>query len=833
MEFYTNVASYKNKLLVRGYRDGKRYKEAVHYKPYLFVPSQKTDTKYTSYQGRPVERLDFNSIWEARQFCQTYRDVEGFNIFGMTDYPYVFINDHYVSKNFSYDSSRIKVCVLDIEVEMGTTKPDTENTPNMVTAITMMYKDITIVFSYSDFVTDDKSIKYVKCKNEADLLKKFLAIWESDAYNPDVVTGWYIEFFDIPYLVNRIRLILGEDEAKRLSPWRILQEKNVATRHRLERTYVPVGVAVLDYFALYKKFTYNEQPTNTLNFISQVELGAQKIDYSEYGNLDDLYAKNPQLYLEYNIHDCRLVMQLEDKLGFLDLVYNFAYDSGINFVDALTSVRSWDVIIHNHLMKKNVVVPFKPESSTTRIPRGGHVKEPTPGLYGWSVSLDLTSLYPHLIMGYNISPETFRGMNSSVVEVDELLNGVPEYIRKKCKENNICFAASNAFYSRDTHGFLPELMQELFLKRKEYKDRMLTLQRQQEKEKNKKYAIEINRLDKLQHAIKIKLNSCYGALANQYFRWFDLRLAESITVSGQLTIRLAEKRLNEFMNKYLNTENIDYVLASDTDSLYVNMNEIVRREHTDLSDQQTCDALDAFCKDHFQPFLDETFEALASEMNCYKNAMFMKRELIANRILFANAKKRYALNVFDKEGVRYDTPKLKIVGFENVRSSTPAYARIVIERAIRTIILQDNDSLIELLKEIEAEFYTTPLAETSFPRSVNGLDKYRDSVLVYKEKTPIHVRGSLLYNKLVSDKKLRLPKIQNGDKIKYCYLKLPNPIHEDVIAYIDELPSEFGLINYVDWNTQFEKSIVSPISHITEAIGWELQKRHKISDFLF
>lgn len=828
MHFYTNVTQRRNRILVCGYENGKRYKNEIKYKPYLFVPS-KNKSKYKTIHGKPVDKITFNSINEAKEFYKNYEDVDNFEIYGLNNFPYVYIYDTF--KNIKYDTKQIKTLVIDIEVSTADGYPDIESAGSEITAITMLYNDITFVLGYKDFDTDDLNVKYIKCKDEVDLLHKFIKIWSHDVYRPDVITGWNVEFFDIPYCVNRIVKVLGDEYAKKLSPWGILDQKTVSFMGRDNQTFSPLGISVLDYLQLYKKFTYTQQETYKLDHIAFIELGERKLDYSDYGSLNALYENDHQKFIEYNIRDCVLVKRLDDKMKLLDLVYTIAYDSGCNYNDSLATVKSWDVTIHNYLMDQNKVIPKKVHEKANRIPAGGFVKVPQTGMFDWIVSFDLTSLYPHIIMGYNISPDTYKSTIQERFDTQQLLtNGVNKY-HDYLDENNLSFTANSCTYTKEFQGFLPALMEEFFLKRKEYKTKMLELKKKYEVSKSKKLEYEISKYDNLQMALKIRLNSAYGALANEYFRWFDLKYAESITLSGQLTIQWAEHKMNQYMNNLLKTENIDYCIASDTDSLYMNFNEIVQK--SGMTDKnKIVSLLDKFCEEKVQPYLDQIFDELAEHMRAYKQMMFMKREGISDRGIFI-AKKRYILNVHNNEGVQYDEPKLKMMGIEAVRSSTPSSCRNSIKNALKVILQGNEDDAIEYIEQFRNQFKTLSFEEISFPRGVNGLDKYRDYGSIYKKGTPIHVRGALLFNHHLKKHNLenKYEMIFDKEKIKFCYLKLPNPLHENVISVSNKIPSEFNLESYIDYDLQFEKSFLEPIKTILDKIGWKTEKTNSLNDF--
>ena len=337
---------------------------------------------------------------------------------------------------------------------------------------------------------------------------------------------------------------------------------------------------------------------------------------------------------------------------------------------------------------------------------------------------------------------------------------------------------------------------------------------------------EISRYKNLQLAKKVQLNSAYGALGNEYFRFFDLRQAEAITFSGQLSIRWIGDKLNLYMNKLLKTEGVDYVIASDTDSVYLHLGPLVDMVYgkKNIEEEKIVDFIDKACQEKIEPFIDKAYQELADYMNAFDQKMFMKREVIANKGIWT-AKKRYILNVWDSEGVRYGEPKLKMSGIEAVKSSTPGSCREKIKQALKVVMKGTEAEFHEFNRKFKEEFYTLPFEDVAFPRGVSELTKYESKTDVYQKGTPIHVRGALIYNKMIQSKKLTLKyqSIKDGDKIKFCYMKLPNPTHENVLSVLNVLPKEFGLEKYIDYETQFEKAYLEPLKIIVNTFGWSAE----------
>lgn len=845
-KFYTNVHLNRGEILLRGYENGERVQHSIPYRPYLFVTSRVKNTEFRTLKGVPVDKIEFGSVYEARDYMKRYKDVDGLEIYGLTNFIYTFIHDHYPGV-IDYDPKQVSVVSLDIETDASGGFPDIQTADKQVTAITISKKGKMVVFGYYDFVIpegEEENITYLKCKDEADLLDKFIKVWRSKQFIPDVLTGWNVEFFDMPYLINRITRILGPEAAKRMSPWGLLNSREVEIAGRTYNIPEVVGVTILDYLQLYKKFSFTMQETYKLDHIANVVLGERKLDYDAlgYANLDEFYKGDFQKYIEYNIQDTRLVDRLEDKLKFIEQVFALAYDGKINYLDTFTSVRSWDMYIHNELLSKKIVIPqFDPGDRTKDEPiEGGYVKEPVPAMYKWVVSFDLNSLYPHLIMQYNISPETYVGMISSLNVndgVDKILNGAlnDPAIRNEMKAQNVSVAATGCMFDKDYRGFLPEMMQRLYDDRVKFKKQMLEAKQQYEKTPTYELEKEIARCHNMQLAKKIQLNSVYGALGNRFFRWYDPRYAESITKSGQLSIRWMENNINAHLNKLLKTDNKDYVIACDTDSMYIEMDGFVEKTFPGRTEQETVKYLDKVCEEYFEPFIDKCYAELAEYVNAYDQKMKMKREAIADKGIWI-AKKRYILNVYNNEGVQYAEPKLKMAGIEAVRSSTPAVVRDQIKTALVMIMTKTEDEVIDYIATERDRFKTLSFEEIAFPRGCKELEKWMDnstSSKIYKTGCPIHVKGAIMYNYLLKEKKLtnKYEMVNRGDKIKFCYLKTPNIIGEHVISTPGKLPPEIELDTFIDYDTQFEKAFLDPIKNILNVIGWESERRNTLESF--
>ena len=818
--FYTNVHCLGDNILVRSFEDGERRKYQLEYNPTLFIPSKKP-SKYSTIYGKNVDSINPGKISECRAFVEKYKGLPNFEINGYSEWTHQFIGDNF--DNCDYDMDNIRICTLDIEVasERGFPTPKKADEEIIVISFRDSFDGKMYVFGCQSFDKGDREdIIYVKCDDEMDLLQKFLDLYE--VIMPDVITGWNVRFYDMAYLVRRIKNLFGEKEPRRLSPWKFVKEKNITIMGKDQFAYLISGVSTLDYMELYRKFTYSNQESYKLDHIASVEVGSKKLSYEEYENIHTFYKMDYQKFVEYNIRDVELVEQLEEKLKLIELCIQMSYHAGINYEEAFSQVRTWDALIYNHLRRKNIVIPPKLHEKKEGGYEGGYVKKPITGMHEWVVSFDLNSLYPHLIMQYNISPETLRDtIPKFSVQLDDLVSGDADIPNTE----NTSFAANGHYFDNSFQGFMPELMQEMYDDRVTYKKMMIDAV----KSGNTK---DVAKYNTIQMARKISLNSAYGAMGNEWFRYYDLRLAEAITISGQLSIRWIERKLNKYLNEMLNTGEYDYVIASDTDSVYLRLNNLVEKYMDSFDKSKIVKMLDSFCEDKLKPFIDKAYQELSEYMNAYDQKMNMDREVIADKGIWTS-KKRYILNVWDNEGVVNEEPKLKMMGIEAVKSSTPSSCRDKLREGIKLIMSSTEEQVQSFISIFREEFLQLPDGDIAFPRSCNNLLKFHDSVHIATKGTPVHVRGALFYNKLIKDNKLdsKYQYIQEGEKVKFVYLKKANPFGTHVISMINNLPRELGINKYIDYDTQFDKSFVDPLKIILNSIGWHTEKVATLEDF--
>ena len=712
MKFYTSVQQSGNTILVRGYDHGRQFSDRVKFNPTLFLPTEKP-SEWKTLDGKRVRPVKQGTIKDARQFVDTHKEMEDFPVYGQTRYNNQYILEEYPWDEMKFDMNQIRIFTLDIETGAENGFPDIETADQEILLISLKdsHTGRITVFGSRPYEATDPDVDYLEFKTEVGLLKAFLHFWISNF--PDVITGWNVQLFDIPYIIKRIERVIGEKESKMISPWKSILYREIYIKGRKQIAYDISGISCLDYLELYKKFTYTNQESYRLDHICSVELGAKKLDHSEYDTFKEFYTKNWKKFVDYNIIDVRLVDQLDDKMKLIELAITMAYDAKVNFEDVYSQVRMWDNIIYVYLSKRNLVIPPKHESRKDNKYAGAYVKEPIPGIYDWVVSFDLNSLYPHLIMQYNLSPETLKEHRHPTATVDRLLN-------KEIELFDLCgqtLCANGTYYDTNKRGFLPELMDKIYQERTIYKKRMLKAKQEYEKNPSTDLKKEIARCNNIQMARKIQLNSAYGAIGNEHFRYYRLEIAEAITMSGQLSIRWIQNHMNEYLNKLLSTKEEDYVIASDTDSIYLNLGPLVDKFFSNKSSDKAAivTILDKICQEKLEPFIERSYEELATYVAAYEQKMKMKRENIADRGIWT-AKKRYILNVWDSEGVRYAEPKMKICGMETARSSTPAFFRDKLLKAYEIIINQDNDVLIDFIDKVKEDTKKEDCVNIAFPR---------------------------------------------------------------------------------------------------------------------
>jgi DNA polymerase elongation subunit (family B) len=831
MKFYTACALKGNKILVRGYKNGERFTESVAFKPSLFIKSDK-ESKYKTLGGVKVKRMIFDTLYDCRQFLDQYRDLDDCPIYGNTDFITQYLMETYENE-VDYDLSKIKIAYLDLECETENGFPDLESPNERVNLMSIRISGVTHVITFTPVTLPDCKVYMVS--NEKELLKKTFDILAKE--DVDVITGWNVKLFDIPYIIGRALLYFEEAEIQKWMPFGLMKIRETDIGGRKFKLYEFPGYTILDYMDLYKKFSGTSQESYALQNIAKVELDAQKLDYSEYGSLREFYRQNFQKFAEYNVQDAILVERLDDKLKLIDLAVSIAYEAKITYDTVFFATRIWETICCDYLAHKNIIPPLKRSYAKDEQFVGAYVKEVIPGFYKNVVSFDATSLYPSIIIQWNVSPETCTKKDLSL-NADDFLRSkrkdIPELIAE-AESLNSCLACNGSTFTKDIRGFIPILIERTFNQRKEAKSRMIQLEKEYEQSKEEKLLPKIAALKIRQSVKKILANSLYGCLGNPAFVYSSPELATAVTVTGQVIIRKAEMAMNQYIQSLTKDDN-DYVIAVDTDSVYLNLDAIVQKISEKTKISNITDFINQVCEQKIQPEFKKEMDLLGTTLGCKENKIVFKREAIASAGIFI-AKKRYALLVHDLEGVRFAEPKLKIMGLETARSSTPTVVRNKLKDCIKIILTKTPEELSKYVDDFYDEFMSLPIEDIASPRGVKGVAKYSDTSSIYKSGTPIATKAALLHNAYV--KKLNLskeiPPIKENDKIKFVFVNIPNPYgmggRDAVIGFIGKAPKEFQIEKYIDRKKQFEKTFEEPLDNILQAIGWSITEQLTLDSF--
>lgn len=831
-KWFTSVQSFGNKILVRGNYDGVPYTDVVEFKPTFYIKS-KTPSSYKNLENEHLNPVIQPTIKDGRKFLEKYKEVDGFNVYGNESPVYQYIAQEFPGK-IEFDMDQIKIYYLDIETTSEFGGVDVEAAKEQILLITVLdYKTKkSITFGSRPFVKKIENNIYFECKDEEDLLEKFLLFWEKKY--PEAISGWNIESFDIPYIVKRIEKTLGPNHVKRLSPWKYVREasiKDAKTGKEIE-TYKIYGINILDYMPYFKKYAGIGVENNKLDTVVKEVLGESKVNHAEYDTFADFYTKDWDLFVEYNVVDTVLIDKLEKKLRLLQLAMTLAMDAKVNPEDTLSQGRMWDAIIYNYLLERNIIIPTKsePKSKDDKY-KGAFVKPPQIGKFNWVSSFDVSSLYPSLIRTYNISPETLVKSRNNKVSIDSIVDGSFK-LEEEYLDYTIC--ANGSMYRKDFQGFLPKIMEDMFNERTVYKKKMLECQKEYEKNPSLDLEEKVATYRIFQESKKQCLNSAYGSLGNIFFRFYDIRNAEAITYNGQAVIKIVEKYLNAYLQK-ISGEKKEFVIAGDTDSCFLWFEPIVDKVFKDKTPttEEVIDFLCSICDNQLQDVIDKIFAIFTKRTNAFENHLHMKREKICSSGLW-KAKKNYILYVWDNEGVRYSEPKIKISGIEAVKTSTPAVCRKQVKKAIEYIMSSTEDQLIAYINECKKEFFSLSPEEVAFPRRVSDIDKWVHPLTTVIKGTPIQARAAILYNNHIQEKNLiyKYPLIKNGENIKFCYLKMPNPIKQDVIGFVQTFPKELKLEKYVDYQKQFDLSFIQPLTKILDVIGWKTEKTGTLEGFI-
>lgn len=833
------------------------------------IPYKATLSEFKTIYGDDTYEVSF-----PFQFTRKVREIiENYKIpiYGDIDYNYKLINLLSLSENYKVDTRKIKVGYFDIEVESenGFSPPSEAN--ERINAISLKVDKGTLYsWGLGDYVIDDPNIDYRCFHDEKDMLLDFLNTWKK--LDLDVISGWNTSGYDIPYIVNRYKNLFGgrlnygvlEDcIATQFSPFGKIKEVKVKNKFgAVNISYEIAGVIHVDYMNLYMKYSYDTKASYSLNNIANEELGEGKLDYSEYQNLHQLYKKNFQKFMEYNIRDSQLVEKINNKTKMMELGETVMYMCFINFNDIYSPIKSWDSLIYNYLYKeKKTINPRKDTSQGQEAYPGAYVVPPEAGICRWICSFDFNSLYPNIMRQLNLSPETimdetYTGFKESADDsIEEDPYRISGIFKMKAdlsiaKEKGYSMSSNGNFFRKDIQGFIPKLVAMIYGDRKATKKVMLTKKSEQEKlekelesDPNNKDLItkiddlefEISSLNSKQMGLKIVINALYGSFASIYNRWSDIRFSRSITLTAQTMNRHVKYAMNNFLSGITGIKK-NYVKGGDTDSLYINLSDIY--DHFNF---KNIDELDNYIKEVIEPFIEDEMVKMCDYLNNYELQMVMKREVIASKGIFTKKKKRYSLLVADNEGVRYAEPHLKIIGLNIIKGTTPKLIQGKLKPILYPIMDNNLDGLIDYVYKTKDEFFKMKPEEIAIPMKVSDFGKYEDSeyqAQYLEEKgrklaTPMNARATLVYNNYIKNNGLdkEYNYIQENSKIYYILLDKDNPTGSDVIAFPEVLPTD--LVKYVDYEKMFEKVFLDSVKCITDDLDWNIDLRQKDIEILF
>ena len=799
--------------------DDKFGHQTFRYKKYAYVKHRAGS--YVSLYGDKLKRVN---TWDKDQPELFESDVN----------PEIrVLVDNYTDSNEVSEGHR--TMIFDIEVEVTDGFPDINKAENKITSIA--FND-PLLDEYFCYVLDpDNKLKpnsndtIESFRDEYDLLNAFFKKYME--IQPTILTGWNVEFFDITYLYNRAQQVVGKTVANLLSPISQVHWSDFAKRYKI------AGVSVLDYLALYKKYTFSQRPSYRLDAIGEYEVGEKKVEYE--GTLNDLYENDLDKFVQYNLQDVKLVKKIDDKLDFIEIARGLAHLGHVPYEDVMMSSRYLEGAILVYLRTNNIVAPNKPTKGINKLEKfeGAYVQVPQKGKHDWVYDLDITSMYPSCIMSLNISPETklgrIEGWNPeeflkkdnkktySITHNEKVLNRYTETELKHMMDNeNIGIATNGVMYRTDKTGLLPALLRKWFDERVEYRKLSKKFHENGDVEQSEYF-------DRRQHLQKIVLNSLYGVLGLPAFRFYDLDNAEAVTTTGQSLIKFTRKIGNAFYNKELN-DTKDHCIYIDTDSVFFSALPLVKKRfpEVDTSSEDTMSKAILKIADEVQLYLNTGYDYFAKKFcNLDKHRFDIKQEVIAKSGLFVT-KKRYGLKIINDNGKKVN--KLMVKGLDTVRSSFPIAMREMLSKLLEDILMDvPKEQLDKFILNFKNSMKLMDFDKIAIPTSVKGIKKYRDGngdiFHSYKLGTPVHVKSALFYNDMLKHFKVtkRYSLIHNGEKIKWVYLK-NNPIGIQTIAYKghEDPPQILDFIRqFINHNKIYKQALHKKIMMLYEALGWD------------
>jgi DNA polymerase elongation subunit (family B) len=839
LKSYINVyQSSANKITHIYALNGKKQREVVEFQPILgYKVNEESDWK--DIYGNNLKTIRFQNIAEAKDWIKENKNM--FDIYGDINPHLAFITEHYKGE---IPPQREVMNIYNFDIECVSSSggfPKPENDGDFISAITFqnMNTNQYFIFGLKPYNNTVSNTEYILCSSEENLLEQIIDFFNRQ--DIDVLSGWNISGFDIPYLVKRINKILGEDAANRLSPDKRLFHGHATINKRQTEVYRIQGISTLDYLVLYQKFTYDNKDSYSLDNISSLELSNQKLEYkTEYESLNQLYEQNHQLYIEYNQKDVELVYLLDQKLKFIDIAINYAYMMKCDLESIFGTVTPWDANLYNVLYHKNILCPPKKVQRAEDY-EGGYVLDPVRGLHRWVTVYDIVSSYPNQLISSNMGPETIvpewyinkhddlKAIRKSFFGVEACLDiDRLEKIKPILEKHNLSYTCNGQFFYKDKQSFIASVVSEVFQKRVEIKKQIKLTKNKQEKEL----------LESKSQITKIAINSCYGFLGCNFSRYYDTRIAEAITLQGQLCAR--------GVNTYLEKQNpmISWVYQ-DTDSGFFNLEKVVNKKYNNNVpySQTVVDFILKYQKKVLEPCVDEYVQRLGSAINVNKMTIEIEHECIADKSIFVE-KKLYLMRQVYKEGVNLvDKPKFKIKGLAVIKTAAyPAFVREAMKKIIEVMVdTEDNKRCMEMIQEFKKIFYKCSFAQISKPTSINliGNRTQPDGSVIQIPLTlktsglPLQARAALIYNQALVEHKLhnKYQPIASGSKMRYIYIKQPNIFGSKVFGCPEKVPKEFEGKFEIDYDEQWKVLFMKPMTIVMDSIGFNFEKKIDMNSF--
>ncbi len=830
--FYTNVKSDYKGINLTYVRNGQRKITKLPFKPKLYTPCNMGE--FIGLDGVKLKEHKFETIRDYNKFLRDYKGLENFSIYGEINPEYQFIQRNWVD-DIKFDKKLINIAYFDIEVSPLSQSTidkkgalDTTNTPFPIVSIALYHSinDTMVVFGLKEYDIDksphkDKfKIIYKRFGNETELLKSFMNHITNENFRPDIFVGWNSTMYDIPYIINRYKRVGGDKFKNALSPFEQVTQytakKKKFGKWEEYEAFDIKGITHIDGIDAYQVFGGRPQQSSyALNHIGEEEVNQKKLEYNESKHILETFWDNHQVYIDYNIQDTYLVKLIDDKVRFTDRIIQTAFKSRCNFSDVLGTTKQWDIILYNYITSKGMIIP--PLVEREKIPySGGFVRNSLVGSQKWVTTFDFKSMYPYILMVFNMSPET---------------------ILKEFKDG--CITTPNRlFFKNDVIGVIPSMINDLLQDREKFKK--LAKEYYDNKELHEYYDVN-------QYVIKILLNSLYGALGNRFFRYYTTELAEGVTKTGQYLI----KRMADCLNKCLNqinkttgqeytTVNIeefeqsddaeDFVVMGDTDSCAISFEKYVKENCQNMTDRQVIDKILELYTNIIDPAIENELNMVYDEFNITNKSLKLQLESISKQAIYL-VKKHYIGHILYEDGKYFldeEEPKLKIKGVEGVKSSTPKFFRQKLKEFYKIAVLKDEKYFREFMENTLKSYRTQEVMTGCKPIKASNLDKWKCDKNIYISGTGEQAKACLIYNHFLKMYKLEntYDLIKDGDSVHLLKLTQPNPLRTSCIAIPNgHIPKEFKLDNYVGDMIHYEKYFLKPVSNISKILKWNANKR--------